>query len=69
MIEYYKNLMALSHPHHFPLPPGRERGFTPSPPETGERVGVRGMLPTGCLVDRKLSLEKKVALVVQVIDF
>ncbi len=81
MIEYYKNLVTLSHPHPFPLapghpaPPGRDgvawgqRGFTPSPPKTGVRVGVRGMLTAGFLVNRKLSIEKSNAfVVVQVTD-
>ncbi len=35
------NLEQMPHPHPDPLPPRRERGFTPSPP-TGERAGVRG---------------------------
>jgi hypothetical protein len=52
-----------------------QRRFTPSPPETGDgvawgqRVGVRGMLTTGNVVDMKPSIEKRSAFVViQVAD-
>jgi hypothetical protein len=75
MIEYYKYLVTLSHPHPVPLPPRRARGhsFTQAGerlfprPACEERARVRGMLTTGCLVDRKLSIEKMV-LVAQVTD-